>query len=226
MHTLHVLGGRASRCRRARSSGTPVRSRPFTSMWLASHGTSSAVRPVRMFTTPAGTSRRREHLGERDRRQRRTLARDHDRGVATHDRRSEARDEPEQRLVAGGDDADHAGRLGKREVEVRARRPGSSRRPPARSCRPSPRTRPTGRSRRSRHARDRSLLRRRARPRTGRGGPPSSRRPGRGSDPAGTRSRPTSPANAARAATTASRRSLRDAGPRARSACRRAVVTS
>ena len=25
-------------------------------MWLASHGTSSAVRPVRMFTTPPGTS--------------------------------------------------------------------------------------------------------------------------------------------------------------------------
>ena len=28
----------------------------FTSMWPASHGTSSAVYPVRMLTTPPGTS--------------------------------------------------------------------------------------------------------------------------------------------------------------------------
>src|SRR6185295_20130069 len=38
------------------STAAPVRSIAFTSMCAASTGASSAVRPVRMFTTPGGTS--------------------------------------------------------------------------------------------------------------------------------------------------------------------------
>src|SRR5690242_18302163 len=45
---------RASPARSATSA--PVRSIAFTSMCAASTGASSAVRPVRMFTTPGGTS--------------------------------------------------------------------------------------------------------------------------------------------------------------------------
>src|SRR6185437_10512962 len=39
-----------------RSSGAPVRSMALTSMWDASHGATSATRPVSTFTTPPGTS--------------------------------------------------------------------------------------------------------------------------------------------------------------------------
>ena len=47
----------AARSRATRwSAGTPVRSRPLTSPWLASHGMISAWSPVSRLTTPAGTS--------------------------------------------------------------------------------------------------------------------------------------------------------------------------
>ena len=64
---------------------------------------------------------RGEDLGQGDRRQRPRLAREqHDR-VARHERRGEPADEPQQRRGLRRDDADDAGRLGDREVEVRRR---------------------------------------------------------------------------------------------------------
>src|SRR5215467_288263 len=50
-----LLAARRSRSARA-PAGAPVRSIAFTSKWPASTGASSAVRPVRMLTTPPGTS--------------------------------------------------------------------------------------------------------------------------------------------------------------------------
>ena len=88
-------GRRASRSRppraRARraSPSAPVRSIAFTSMCEASHGASSARWPVRRLTTPPGTSRRRQHLGELDRGQRPRLRGERDDGVAA--RRAPAR---------------------------------------------------------------------------------------------------------------------------------------
>src|SRR6185436_9294485 len=47
----------AARCSAGRSAGsTPVRSIAFTSRWLASHGASSAGKPVSRLTTPPGRS--------------------------------------------------------------------------------------------------------------------------------------------------------------------------
>ena len=164
----------------------------------------------------AGQVGRRQHLGERDRGQRCGVCEaTHDGGVAR--RRAPARAPRRARAgwsPAGATTRDHAGRLGQREVEVRARRPGSCRRRPGRTCRPSPRTRPSGRSRRrparAPPGRDRP---RRQRPprRTGRGAPRASRRRGRAPGRGCTRWPRDQPANALRAATTASRASLREA---------------
>ena len=73
------------------------------------------------LTTPPGHVGRREHLGQRHRRERPRLRRQqHDR-VARHDRRREPRHQPEQRGRLRRDDPDDAGRLGDREVEVARR---------------------------------------------------------------------------------------------------------
>ena len=57
--------------------------------------------------------------GERHRCERAVLGGEDDGDVAADDRRREARDEPEERRLLRGDDADHAGRLRHGEVEVR-----------------------------------------------------------------------------------------------------------
>ena len=210
---------RASRSRRrARSASapgrraTPVTSIAFTSMCPASHGTSSARQPGEDVHDAAGDVRGREHLGERHRGQRRRLAREDDRRVPAHDRRRQPRDEAEQRLLPRRDDADHARRLGDREVEVRAgdrvraaRAPGAilSAQPAYQTHRSIAASTPARRVRRR--------PRRRARTRTGPGGPPSARPRGTGPAPGCRRSCAAHPGCAARAATTASRRSLREA---------------
>ena len=74
----------------------------------------------------AGKVARREHLGELDRGERARLRGDRDDGVAADERRRDPRDEAEQRRLLRRDDGDDAGRLGHGEVEVRARRRGST----------------------------------------------------------------------------------------------------
>ena len=61
-----------------------------------------------------------QHLGERDGRQRALLRRDDDGGVAAGQHRGQHADQPEQRRLLRREDGDDAGRLGHREVEVRA----------------------------------------------------------------------------------------------------------
>ena len=68
---------------------------------------------------PAGQVGGRDRLGELERRERRRLRGDDDRGVPAHDHRSDPRDEPLERRRLGSENRDDAGRLGHGEVEVR-----------------------------------------------------------------------------------------------------------
>ena len=147
-------------------------------MCEASVGAMSARVPVRMLTTPPGTS---------------LVAIASASSIAASGRVSDAtattalpptsggmqpRHEAEQRRLVGCEHRDDAGRLGHGEVEVRARRPGSSRRAPAGACRPSPRTRRCDRSTaRPRRGRCRAP---RTRPRAPRPSRRRGRAPGRG----------------------------------------------
>ena len=119
MHPLHVLGGQLLDLGRRRSAGTPVTSIAFTSMWPASHGTSSATLPVRMLTTPPGTSdvastSASDTAGSGARSLAITTA------VLPETIAGARRDDQtQQRLVLRRHDPDHAGGLRDREVEVR-----------------------------------------------------------------------------------------------------------
>ena len=163
------------------------------------------MRPVRMLTTPPGRSE---------------VASTSDSVTAGSGRGSRAstttvlpltiagattRDEPEQRSgPAGASTADDTGRLGQREVEVRARRPGwHAPRDLGDLVRPAgvPDPAVDGRVHEGSAARAPSPRPRGSRRRTAPGGPPASRRPGRGPGPGCTRSRRPSPASALRAAT-------------------------
>ncbi len=91
----------------------------LTSMWPASTGASSASRPVRMFTTPGGTSEVASTSDEVDRGQRTALARHDDGRVAGDDDRRQHAHEPEQARGRRGEHRHDTGRLGNREVEER-----------------------------------------------------------------------------------------------------------
>src|SRR5882724_4228844 len=54
--TIRLTFSEAATSRSVRRPSAPVRSIAFTSMWLASHGASSARCPVSKLTTPPGTS--------------------------------------------------------------------------------------------------------------------------------------------------------------------------
>ena len=117
-HALDVgrprgLGG-AARARSARPRGRARRRRGAR----RAPGTSSSAGPVSRFTTPPGTSdvastsvRVTAGIGRRSSATTTTV-------LATAMRRRDHRHEPEQRRVVRRDDADDAGRLGHREVEV------------------------------------------------------------------------------------------------------------
>ena len=174
-------------------------------MWPASHGASSARCPVRMLTTPPGTSEVASTSASSIAASGVRLRGEDDGRVAADDHRREARDEPVERRLVGRDDPDHAGRLRDREVEVRRR----------------------DRVRRAEHLRvlvgparvpdpaiDRALDLLAARAELGElraCGPPSSPRCGRAPGRGCRRSSPAHFGNAPRAARTASRTSFRDA---------------
>ena len=143
---LDVVGGEQLGLECASSSGTPQVSSASTSTCAARTGTSSALQAGQDVDDAAGHVRGGEDLGQRDRRQRprlgRRRARRRCRSTSGGARRL---DEAEQRRRLGRDDADDAGRLGDREVEVRRRDRVGRARGPGRSCRPSRRTRPSGR---------------------------------------------------------------------------------
>ena len=213
---------RASACRPQRSRGRPSRGLPaparssaFTSACEASHGAISAGDPVRMLTTPPGTSlvastspRLIALSGRVWSATTTTVLPATSAGAMTAT--SPSRLEPAATLRR--DDRDDAGRLGHRDVEVRARDRVARSDRPGRTCRPSRRTRSRCRSPRRPGAarpRPRRPRTRRSPPRTGRDGRRAARRcgraPGRGCRPW----RPPSRTAPPRAATTASRASLR-----------------
>ena len=145
---------------------------------------SSAVCPVSRLTTPPGRSEVASTSASVIAGQRPLLAGDHDRRVAGHDHRGEDADQPEQAEPLRGDHADHAGRLGRGEVEVRPGDRVGAARPPGRSCpdQPAYQTQPVDRGVDRRAAPRLAAVPRPRRPRrrTGRAGPPASRPPGRG----------------------------------------------
>ena len=117
--TTRLTFSAAAISRSVRRPSAPVRSIAFTSMWLASHGASSARWPGEQVDDASRDVARRDRLGQLDRRERLRLGGERDDGVAAGERRREPRDEAEQRRVVGRDDGDDAGRLRDREVEVR-----------------------------------------------------------------------------------------------------------
>ncbi len=148
-----------------------------------------------MFTTPPGHVGGRQDLAQRDRRQRRALARDHDRRVPADDRRGQPRRrDPSSAWSCGATIPTTPVGSGHREVEVR---PGHRVRAAAdlRDLVGPPRVPdpPVDRCRR-RRGRGRRRRRRRAPPRTARGGPPSALPRGRGSGPGWRRWRRPTPA--------------------------------
>ncbi len=124
--TTRLTLSAAARSSSGARPSAPVTSIAFTSMCAASHGASSARWPVRMLTTPPGTSE---------------VASASANSIAASGCCSEAtttaalpptiagaslRDEPLERGLVGREDPDDAGRLRDREVEVR---PGDRVRP-------------------------------------------------------------------------------------------------
>ena len=180
---LTLSAAAISRSRRS-DAAAPVRSMALTSRCAASHGASSAVRPVSTLTTPPGRSEVASTSLSDTAGSGRSCGGHDDGGVAGRDHRGEHRHEPEQGGVLRREHADHAGRLGQREREVR---PGDRVRA-ARDLRVL--VRPAGvvdpavdrlvDQRRARRVPNRPR-RPRPRRRTARGGPRASRRRGRGS---------------------------------------------
>ena len=134
----------------ARSSGAPARSSPSTSACAASHGPSSATRPVSRLTTPPGTSDVASTSASSTAGNGRSCRRDHDGGAAGGEHRRQHVDQPGERRGGGREHPDHARRHRRGEVDVRARHRVDRPQHAWRSCRSSPRTRPSGRRRRRR----------------------------------------------------------------------------
>src|SRR3954447_22313681 len=117
--TLHVLGGELFEL-----LALPVRTREIERIDVH-----MARKPRRELVAVTGEEvddasrnvRGREHLGQLDSGERMGLGGDDDGRVPADDRGRDRRDQAYERRLVGGEDPDDPGRLGKREVEVRAR---------------------------------------------------------------------------------------------------------
>ena len=142
---LGVVGHRSGRC-------------ALTSMWAASQGADLGRRPVRMLTTPPGTSEVASTSasvtagsGRGSTPATTTVLPLTMTGASTETR-------PSSDESCGATHRDDAGRLGQREVEERPGHRVAPSRRPGRSCRSSRRTRPSGRSPRRRPPRRRRAV--------------------------------------------------------------------
>ena len=116
---LDVVGGERARSRSAWRPGRPRCRGHRRPRGRRGPGRAPACSPVRTLTTPPGTSDvARTSLSVTAGQRPRLRRHQHDR-VARDERRREPADEAQQRRGLGRDDADDAGRLGDREVEVR-----------------------------------------------------------------------------------------------------------
>ena len=197
------------------SSGTPHVSSASTSSWAGEDRDELRLAPGQHVDDAARHVGRGEDLGQGHGRQRPASREAMSTTVLPATSGGASRlTSPSSDEVSGRDDADDAGRLGDREVEVRrgdrvgrAEDLGDLVGP---AGVPDPAV--DGAVDDGARARPRAAPRPpRPRRRTGRAGPPSARRRGRGPGRGSSPSWPAQPSNALRAARTASRRSLRDA---------------